>query len=502
MELFILKNYISQYKKNKISIIKYWISDSKILKILKVHQINREIFVKKYALGILDYYIDIVNDNKKIGDCPVIDELVLYLKDKNITPSELFIICTGFKNALLEYTYDLKITNLQIEKEINYIFESNFAGVLDKYSRSILDVENELSKSSKIIDKNVIMSSTDASGKIISVSEAFCDISGYKEEELIGHMHNIVRHQDISSETYEELWKTIESGQVWKGELKNRRKDGSSYWVHVIITPNYDSNGNFKSYDAIRQDITSKKNLEEQQNILVEQSKSAAMGEMISMIAHQWRQPLQAVSILIQKLPLNKVLEGEISDELLDQVVSGIGKQLEYMSKTIDDFRDFFLPDKPKEKVAVIEVVNKALDFLGFMTKTDSIEVTLDSKTDIEIMIHVNELVQVFINLIKNARDVLIDRDIKERKLFIKFYEEEKYLVIEIEDNAGGIPEDILNKVFEPYFSTKSNKNGTGLGLYMCKTIIEKHSKGKLSVSNSENGAVFKIELPKENDFM
>ncbi len=497
MKFFILKNYISEYKRNKISIIKYWISDSEVLSILKKHDISREVFVRKYAIGVIDYYIDIVNDEKLIGDCPVIDELILYLKNKNITASELFKICTGFKNALIEYTYDLKITNLQIEKEINFIFEKNFSGVLDKYSLSVLDVEKELSKSSKIVDKYVIMSSTDKDGIIIDVSEAFCRVSGYAEEELIGQSHNIIRHPDISSDIYKDLWDTVLSGDTWRGELKNKRKNGSSYWVDVIITPNYDANGNFKSYDAIRQDITSKKDLEEQQSILVEQSKAAAMGEMISMIAHQWRQPLQAVSILIQKLPLNKVLEGDIPDELLDQVVDGIGKQLEYMSKTIDDFRDFFLPDKPQEKVPVGEVINKALDFLSFMTKADSIDVVLDSKTDIEIMVHINELVQVLINLVKNARDVLIERKIEERKIFIKYYDEPNYVVIEIEDNAGGIPEDIVSKIFEPYFSTKSNKNGTGLGLYMCKTIVEKHSKGKLSVTNSENGAVFKIELPK-----
>lgn len=497
MKLFILKNYISEYKKNKISIIKYWISDKEVFVILKKHDISRENFVKKYAIGILNYYIDVVNDKSEIGDCPVIDELILYFKNKNITPSELFIICTGFKNSLIEYTYDLKITNLQIEKEINFIFEKNFAGVLDKYSRSLQNVEKELSKSSKIIDKYVIMSSTDEKGKIIDVSEAFCAISGYTKDELIGQNHNIIDHLDIEDEIYKKLLNTIQNGDTWRGELKNKRKNDSEYWVYIIITPNYNFNGKFISYDAISQDITSKKDLEEQQSILVEQSKSAAMGEMISMIAHQWRQPLQAVSILIQKLPLNKVLEGDIPDELLDQVVDEIGKQLEYMSKTIDDFRDFFLPDKPQEEITIIEVINKSLDFLSFMTKTDSIDVNLDKGTDIKVFVHVNELVQVLINLIKNARDVLIERDIKDRKIFIKFYEEKNSLIIEIEDNAGGIPEDIINKIFEPYFSTKSDKNGTGLGLYMCKTIIEKHSHGKLSVSNSKKGAIFKIELPK-----
>ena len=379
MEFIFLKKYINIYEKNKVSLLRYWLSDDKILKILKHHNIKTDLFVKTYAIAIIDYYIAVVNGKIEIGNCPALEEFLFYSKDKNITTSELFVICIGLKNAMIEFSYDLKITNLQIEKEINYVFEENFSKVLKLYSTSLLDIKKEL-----------------------------------------------------------------------------------------------------KSHE----------------NILIEQSKSAGMGEMISMIAHQWRQPLQAVSILIQKLPLTKTVDGEISDELLNYTVDSIGKQLEYMSKTIDDFRDFFLPDKPKEIVSLKDLLTKALDFISFMMKTDSIKVEISGKEDVNINVNANELVQVLINILKNAKDAMIGNDICSKEINIRHYKKNDWAFIEIEDNGKGILEENIPKIFEPYFSTKSNKNGTGIGLYMCKTIIEKHFLGKLTVANSQKGAIFKIELP------
>ena len=168
----------------------------------------------------------------------------------------------------------------------------------------------------------------------------------------------------MKDELFATIKEIIESGEMWQGEIKNQKKNGEFYWLKTTIHPNFDNNGNITSYDAINEDITSQKELKNQQNLLVEQSKSAAMGEMISMIAHQWRQPLQAVSILIQKLPLLKEIQGEISDEMLNDVVSQVSMQLDYMSKTIDDFRDYFKPNKKKEEVYIENVINKSMDFI------------------------------------------------------------------------------------------------------------------------------------------
>ncbi|MDY0320647.1 MAG: PAS domain-containing sensor histidine kinase [Arcobacteraceae bacterium] len=493
----IIQDKVELLTKGKTEIIKLWLDDREVVSILDNHHINHGFFIKNYAVEILEYYIGVITGEKNIGDCPVITKLISYLKGKNIKSSELFFICNGFKKAVINYFYQINVNDKEVFDSIEYIFDQNFAGVLQKYSQSIDDVEVKLDKSLSIVDKYIIMSSTDEKGIILYASEAFCNISGYTKKELLGSPHNIVRHPDMKKSVFENMWKTIQSGQVWHGEIKNMKKNGEAYWVDATIEPRFDVNGRIVGYDAIRQDITSKKLVQEQQSVLIEQSKSAAMGEMISMIAHQWRQPLQAVSILVQKLSVTKMLEGEISDELLDQVVDDVAKQLDYMSKTIDDFRDFFRPDKAKEFIKVSSLIEKAKDFLQYMMKTDSITFKVEALSeDVQVAIHINEVIQVLINIIKNARDAMVINNTDNRRINVKYYTKEKNCIIEIEDNAGGIPENIKNKIFDPYFSTKTNKNGTGLGLYMCKTIIEQHSNGKIYVENTTGGAKFTIELP------
>lgn len=491
-----LKESIDKFSDAKSSIIKYWLSNKSVKKILESYEIDTEYFIKEYAFAILEYYVGVIKGINIIGKCPVMIKLLEYLKNKNLKSEELFILCSGFRKAMIDFSYKAGINTIEINQEIDHVFEQNFTAVLKTYNASIKDVETKLDKSLNIVDKYTIMSRTDLQGIIIYASDAFCKISGYTKDELIGQPHSIVRHPDMSSAIFEDMWSTIQNGKTWNGEVKNRRKDGSFYWVHATIEPSYDESGNLIGYDAIRQDITSKKEVMAQQDLIIEQSKSAAMGEMISMIAHQWRQPLQAVSILIQKLPITKMIEGEISDETLDQVVDDIGQQLEYMSKTIDDFRDFFRPEKEKENVKLSALVDKARDFLAYMLKADSIEFKINSIEDTNIAIHVNELVQVLINLIKNSRDAMIDNKIENRLIQINHYTKENKAIIEVVDNAGGIPEDLLDKIFDPYFSTKTNKNGTGLGLYMSRTIVEQHCKGNIAARNSSDGAIFKIMLP------
>jgi PAS domain S-box-containing protein len=489
-----IEEFVAQFEAHKASILHNWISKQEVASILDSYHIRKDYFIKTFAVEILNYYVDVVKKSKKIGDCPAVEELLEFLKYNNVKSGELFILCSGFKNALIDFMYDLKVESKELKQSINYIFEQNFQAVLEKFIHK--DSDETINRLLNIVDKNVILSSTDIKGNIISVSQAFCEISGYSKEELIGKPHNIVRHSDMKSFVYEDLWETIQSGMTWRGEIKNRSKDGSAYWVYANIEPHYNKQGEIVGYDALRHDITAKKELEEQQAIIVEQSKSAAMGEMISMIAHQWRQPLQAVSILIQKLPLTKMVEGELSDEFIDKVVDDVGLQLDYMSKTIDDFRDFFKPEKLKQTIKVSELIHRSQEFLNYMFKVDSIEFSVESIEDVSLNLHINEVVQVLINIIKNARDAMLEKEIKNRKIIVRHYTKENFAIIEIQDNAGGIKNELKTKIFEPYFSTKQSKNGTGLGLYMSKKIIQQYCKGHIGVDNKNDGAVFTIKLP------
>ena len=226
MSNYDLNSYINIYSENIISLIKYWVNNENTLKILKKHEISTESFIKEYAVDIIKYFIAVVKKEKEIGACPAIDKLLLFFKEKNISTSELFILCTGFKNAFIEFSYDLNISTLEIQKEINFIFEKNFSSVLEKYSKSIYEVQKELNKSIDIVDKYVIMSRYDLDGNFLSVSDAFCKITGYKEYELIGKSHDIITHKQTDRKIIEDIWNTIKAGNIWKGEIKNAKKDG------------------------------------------------------------------------------------------------------------------------------------------------------------------------------------------------------------------------------------------------------------------------------------
>jgi PAS domain S-box-containing protein len=491
-----LNSYIGLLKENKAAIMHLWISNEGVTKILKHYKIKKEFFIKRFAFEIFDYYISILEEKNSIGDCPAIDDLLEYLSGKNIGLDELFVICAGFKNALIEFVYNQDIHSYELQKEIIFIYEKNFESVAKKYTRSLIEVSNRLAVSDHLINENIIMSTTDIDGIITSVSDAFCEISGYTKEELIGRSHSIIRHPDTSKELFDDLWETIKSGKIWYGEIKNLSKEGRSYWVEATISPEYDKSGKIIGYSAIRHDITYKKESQTQQDIIIEQSKATAMGEMISMIAHQWRQPLQAIAILIQKLPLEKLIDGNISDETLNTVVDSVEKKLSYMSKTIEDFRSFFNPNKEKETIYASEFVEKIRDMMAYSFKVDNINFTIKYENDLKIDIHINEITQVFLNIINNAKEAFDQKNMEIKNINLEFYQQNDNIVFEIADNAGGIPNGIIKKIFEPYFSTKKNKNGTGLGLYMSKTIIEKTGHGILSVSNTENGACFRIVLP------
>ncbi len=231
-----------------------------------------------------------------------------------------------------------------------------------------------------------------------------------------------------------------------------------------------------------------------QQLILLQQARYSQMGEVISMIAHQWRQPLNILSVLLQKLQIQHQF-GTLNDETIDDVLEKANVQIQQMSYIIDEFRNFFKPNQEMKKFNLSKVIDEIISTLQPLFIDLNIYVELDLDTRVEINGFRSEFKQALINLINNAKDVLKNKkDKKVIKISLKDYEKE--VKITVADNGGGIRENILNKIFEPYFSTKS-QDGTGIGLYITKIIIERHMSGKIEVANSKEGAIFKITIPK-----
>jgi len=222
---------------------------------------------------------------------------------------------------------------------------------------------------------------------------------------------------------------------------------------------------------------------------LQQQNKLASMGEMIGAIAHQWRQPLNELGIAIQNLKYDYE-DGLITKEYLDEFINETKKVIKFMSDTIDDFRNFYRVDKTKEVFSVKSAIEKTLSIQKAQLLNNHIDIELTGE-DFEINGYKNEFQQVILNLINNAKDILLEKKVKDAKITIEL----KDRIIFVRDNGGGIPEDIIKRVFEPYFTTKEQGKGTGMGLYMSKMIIEENIKAKLDVSNTQDGAEFRIDF-------
>ena len=225
---------------------------------------------------------------------------------------------------------------------------------------------------------------------------------------------------------------------------------------------------------------------------ILEQAKLARIGSMISMIAHQWRQPLSQLSGILMELETTTRFKKVDNDYILNAIDKS-DKMIEFMSNTIDDFRNFYKPDKKKEDFYVSDACKKAINIIDATLENLGINLILDIKEDKKIFGYPTEFSQVILNIISNAKDVLIEKNIKNPKIEINIESKGILSIISIKDNAGGIEEKNLEQIFDPYYSTKDSSKGTGLGLYISKLIIERNMGGDLSVSNNSEGAVFKI---------
>lgn len=234
----------------------------------------------------------------------------------------------------------------------------------------------------------------------------------------------------------------------------------------------------------------------EKDYVLMRQSKFAALGEMIANITHQWKQPINSLGILIQNLE-HKCVNDTLDKDKLIEITQKELAILQSMSKTVEDFANFFSPNKEKTLFSITESIRDALFILEPSFKQVAIEVELNVKSDCKCYSYKNEIVHALLNILQNARDVLLDKDVK--KIIIEIECRDSMALCTIEDFGGGIGLDLVDKIFDPYFSTKDD--GTGIGLYMTKMIIEDSLNGSITVSNTANGAKFSIMFPVSRRF-
>lgn len=246
----------------------------------------------------------------------------------------------------------------------------------------------------------------------------------------------------------------------------------------------------------IQQVTVEKSKNEVNEKLMISQSRLAIMGEMIGMIAHQWRQPITVIGMVSNNALLDIQL-GEINEDQLISDLKLIDKQVHFLSGTIDDFRNFFRPNKLPQLYTFGEIETELNTILGTSFKHHQITLLFEGGKDIGCITYKNELLQVFLNILSNAKDAFSEQNTQIPLIRFRLLEHPDSLQFQIIDNGGGIKDEILGRIFEPYFSTKSEKHGTGLGLYMSAMIVEKHLKGSLSVSSENQESIFSITIPK-----
>ena len=235
----------------------------------------------------------------------------------------------------------------------------------------------------------------------------------------------------------------------------------------------------------------------EKEKQLIMQSKLAQLGEMISMIAHQWRQPLTAISSSVIDLQMKLILNKDDKHIIyhVENHLKDIENITENLTETIDDFKNFYKPSKSTSKSTMDVILDKSYSMVQNYFTSHNIHTVFEYNSINEINVFKNELIQVYLNILQNARENFIIREIKNPKIVISTKDHKDGIIVSISDNGGGCEQQILSKIFDPYFSTKYEKNGTGLGLYMSLKIIEEHHNGTISATNTKDGICFTIIL-------
>ena len=340
----------------------------------------------------------------------------------------------------------------------------------------------------------------DKSGKYLGCNKAYAQFIGVEKEKIIGKTSytfftNFVASQNTKRD--QELLNSLKN-DIYETTLYS--KDGK-FAKQVIISkaPFYLSDNSVGGIVCVIDDITE---VTQQKQLLNQQAKLAEMGDMVAAIAHQWNEPLVELSAIVQDLQMN-FLDGSIDKDQVEEFVKDSMVQIQYMSNTIKDFRNFLKPTKKKKLFSLQKAFKEIYEIIGKQIFYANIELNfiVDNKID-DIMIYgyENEFKQVLLNLINNAKSKIINLKQKNKKFLLQIVASKKEsIIVKVRDNAGHIDKNIIESIFDPYFTTK--KDGTGLGLYVAKIIIEDKMQGKISVQNVASDIVeFTLELPKSKD--
>jgi PAS domain S-box-containing protein len=430
-----------------------------------------------------------------------------YLKKHNLI-EEIYTL--NIQDKLKELINEFEVHSNSLLKSINstififLIILLMLLGLLGDYSFTLLKNKLELEKMKKALDisDNVILI-TDKNHKIKYVNKGFERNTGYTKEEVLGKSPSIFSSGKLDTGFYKNLHKTIHEGKEWHGEFVNKNQDGDIVYERSTITPIKDKRGNIIEFLAIKLDITKEK---EYQEIFLQQSKMASMGELLENISHQWRQPLSIISSVSSSQKIHLQLDNQIEKEKLIESFDKIFNTTQTLSQTIDNLKEFFNHDDEMTIFNIKESINKSLDLCKMSLDINKVTI-IKNNVDGNLIGKEKELIQALLNILNNSTDAFNTNKIDNRYIYINSDISNSIITLKIQDNAGGINESIIDKVFDLYFTTKHKYLGTGIGLYMTYQIITKNFNGSINIENSDliindikqKGTLVTINIPINN---
>ncbi len=482
----------------KEHILSEWMAFDEPLQVLEGHDIKADYFIDHFAGGVFDYFMDVIKGVKEIGDCPVMAKLLEYLKDRDISADELFVICSHFRKAVLDFSYDSELNSKAMFDEVSYVFDLNFSGVLKHYTGTIYQKELEiernvklLSEYKKAIDASAIVSKMDPDGKITFVNDNFCDVSGYSRKELIGKAHNTILAPEEVQPFSKHFLETIASQSTFNKTLRKKKKDGTFFYVDSTIVPIVNTEGVVVEYMVIGYEVTT---LIKARQEAVEAG--IAKEYFLSNMSHEIRTPLNAI------LGFVDILQDEVDNMTHKKYLDIVLNSGENLLTIINDILDFSKLRSgeftiEKSRFNLHEELTHTLEL--FVASANEKEITmlayLDPFIPYELEADPLRIKQIIANFISNAIKFTPSGGVVELEAFC----DQGTLRVSIKDTGIGLKEEDQKRIFNAFTQAKNTQTfsgGSGLGLAICKKLAE-HMGGNVYVESVLNeGSVFTLEIP------
>ncbi|NVJ52629.1 MAG: PAS domain S-box protein [Campylobacteraceae bacterium] len=476
------------------------------------------------GIGIIDYDTNLVYlnnafvpmlgfDKNELKNKPFID-----LMEEEYKKPFLKLLKKDFE----ENKYKAEIDIACLRKDNQKIFlKVTISSMLNRnlFVINTKDITSNISDE-QIIDDFVLSMHTDLHGHITKISKAFLEFFSFDKKSLIGEHYSKIIHEDIDPIVFKNINKSLLTFQEYSGKIKGKNSLNEAIWLNMKAKAIFNKYGDITGYTYLLFDITSdvtskdelsilskqvetsKKEIDIKNKLLQEQSKLSIMNETLQRLSHEWRQPLNFISIQAQKLELEYSIGNEPSiDDTLD-VLDNIKEEANNLSNTIERFSEFLKPSVKKKEINLQNFFDNIKDSYTKELDNSSLELSIQIEKNLSFLSYEEDLKTVFLNIIKNSIENFDKNNISNRKIDIIQSFENGKLYFNICDNAGGIDDSILNKIFEPYFSTKEEKNGVGLGLYICKMIINLHLDGIITATSENKNTIIKISIPIEEDLI